>query len=146
MAGRSVRQYDPAAVILTVDDQNILGYADGSFVNIARNNDLFTLTVGADGEATRSKSNDLSGRITITLQQTSPSNDILSALADADEQSNQGVFAVQLKDASGQTLGAGERAWVVKKADAPFAKETENREWIIETNELVYTVGGNVVL
>ena len=142
----TVRQYDPAAVIVTIDSQDIAGFADGTFVTAARNNDIFTLTVGADGEATRAKSNDLSGRFTITLQQTSPSNDVLSALADADELSNQGVFAIQVADRSGNTLSSGERGWIVKKPDAGFGKETENREWIIETNELEHFVGGNVEL
>lgn len=141
-----VRGYDPAQVIVTVDGNTITGFADGTFVNAERNNDAFTLTVGADGEATRSKSNDLSGRITITLQQSSPSNDILSAIATADEQSGQGVVAVQVADKSGSTLAAAEKAWVVKKATSGFAKETENREWILETNELEYEVGGNADL
>lgn len=141
-----VRQYDPALVVLTVDGQDISGFADGTFVLASRNNDLFTLTVGADGEATRSKSNDLSGRITVTLQQTSISNDIFSALADADELSNQGSFPIQVKDASGNTLSSAETAWVVKKADATFGKETENREWIIEAACLEHFVGGNAEL
>jgi len=142
----SVRQYDPAEVLVTVDGQAITGFADGTFVETARNSDLFELTVGADGEATRTKSNDLSGRITITLQQTSPSNDILNDLATADEQSNQGVFGSQIRDNSGGTLASGQRSWIVKKPDAAFAKTTENRVWIIETNELVYDVRGNAEL
>lgn len=141
-----VRQYDPSLVIVTVDGQDISGFADGTFVLTSRNNDLFTLTVGADGEATRAKSNDLSGRITVTLQQTSISNDILSALADADELSNQGSFPIQVKDASGTTLASAETAWITKKPDSSFGKETENREWVIEAACLEYFIGGNVEL
>ena len=138
------RTYDPALVIINVDGRDISGFADGTFVGMERNNDAFTLTVGADGENTRAKSNDRSGRFTFTLQQSSPSNDILSEIASQDERANGGVVPVRVADKSGTTLGQAEKAWVVKKPATTFAKETENREWILETGELLLDVGGNV--
>jgi hypothetical protein len=139
----TVKTYDPAQVIVTIDGNDISGFADGTFVGVARNNDIFTLTVGADGEATRTKSNDRSGRFTFTLQQSSISNDVINAIANRDEESNQGAVAVQVKDASGNALHSAERAWVVKKPDSEYAKETSNREWILETNELIHDPAGN---
>lgn len=138
-----ISTYDPAQVIVTVDGRDIAGFADGTFVNVERNADAFTLAMGSDGEGTRSKSNDRSGRFTFTLQQSALGNDILNEIANADEQSNQGVVAVQVKDASGNSLHSAEKAWVVKKATSGYAKETENREWILETNELVHDPGSN---
>lgn len=137
------RTYDPAQVIVNVDGRDISGYADGTFVNVARNADAFTLTVGADGESTRAKSNNKSGRFTFTLQQSSPSNDILDEIATSDELNNTGAVAVLVSDKSGTTIAQAQVAWVVKKPDSGFAKETENREWILETGNLEYTVGGN---
>lgn len=139
------RTYDPAQVVINVDGRDISGYADGTFVNIARNADQFTLAVGADGESTRAKSNNRSGRITFTLQQSSPSNDILDEIATQDELDNTGAVPVRVEDASGTTVAQAEKMWVVKKPDSSFAKEAENREWILETGNLDYTVGGNAL-
>ena len=140
------RGYDPAQVILTVDGNDITGFADGSFVEVTRNVDAFELSVGADGESTRAKSNDRSGKFKFVLQQSSPSNDVLSAIANADEESNQGVVGIQVKDAGGTSLHSGEKCWNVKKADATYAKTTENREWLFETGNLEHFVGGNADL
>jgi len=137
------RGYDPALVILTVDGVDISGFADGTFVNVSRNVDAFELSVGADGESTRAKSNNRSGKFAFTLQQTSPSNDYLNSLANSDEQSNQGVVPVQVKDAGGNSLHSAEKAWVLKKADAGYSKTTENREWVLETGNLTHNPGGN---
>lgn len=142
----TVRKYNPGDVLVTAAGQAIQGFADGTFINATRNDDAFTLSVGADGEATRAQSNNRSGRVEITLQQTSPANAILNELANADELSGQGVFGLQAVDRSGSTVIAAERAWVVKKPDTGFAKETENRVWILETNDLVLDNGGNVLL
>jgi len=139
------RTYDPAQVIINVDGRDISGYADGTFLTIARNADAFARTTGADGETTRSKSNDRSGRFTFVLQQSSPSNDILSEIATQDEISNGGVVAIRVTDKGGTTVAQGEQCWVVKKPDSGFAKETENREWVLETGDLQYDVGGNAL-
>lgn len=140
-----VRTYDPALVTVSYGGNDINGFADGTFVTVTRNSDIFTLTVGSDGEATRTKSNDRSGRIEIVLQQSSPSNDILSAIAVADELSNSGVNPIQVKDNNGTSLASGESAWIVKRPDSPYGKETDNRTWILETNCLDHFVGGNLL-
>lgn len=140
------RQYDPAQVIVNVGGRDISGFADGTFVRCARNADAFTLAVGADGESTRAKSNNRSGRITITLQQSSPSNDYLNSLAEADEKTNSGAVPAMVKDALGTTKANAKKAWVVKRPDGENAKEVQNREWVLETGNLEYDVGGNNAL
>ena len=60
---------------------DISGLTNGVFISVERDTDAFTKVVGADGEGMRSKSNDKSATITITLMQSSSSNDALSAIA-----------------------------------------------------------------
>jgi len=139
----AVKTYDPSQVALIVGGFNITGFADGSFVTVARNADAFALYVGTDGEGTRAKSNNKSGRITITLAQSSDSNAILSGIASLDELSNNGVVPVLVKDSSGLSLYAAETAWIVKSPDSEFGKELGSREWIIETDNLAMFVAGN---
>lgn len=140
-----VRTYDPALVTITFGNFDLGGFADGTFITVTRNNDIFSLTVGADGEGTRTKSNDRSGRFELVLQQSSPSNDILSEIAVQDEQSNGGVRPMQVKDNNGTSLSSGESVWIVKRPDSPFGKETDNRTWTFETNCLDHFVGGNLL-
>lgn len=135
--------YDPKQVALSVNGISIGGYADGTFIMVERSNDAFSKVSGADGIISRAKSNDLSGTITITLAQTSPSNDILSALAKLDEMTNSGIFAVAVADFSGSTVCGAAFAWIRKSSNAEFSKEIGNREWVIDCADLDMIVAGN---
>lgn len=137
------RTYDPKQVVVIFGGRQVRGYADGTFVEVVRDEDMFSLYVGADGESTRAKSNNKSGSVTVTLQQSSPSNDELSELALADELGNAGVLPLLVKDGSGRALFTAEQAWIQKMADSAFGNETETREWVIRTGELIPFVGGN---
>ncbi len=140
----AVKEYDSASVFVSVGGVPISGFAADSKVTIARNNDAYTLQMGSDGEAARSKSNDKSGRMTIQLLQTSPSNAILSAFALADEVTPGGaVFPFACKDLNGGSLHTAQTGWIVKKPDAEYVVEAGPREWIIETDDLKHTVAGN---
>lgn len=140
----AVREYDAAAVFITVGGASISGFAEESKVLIARNVDAFTLKVGTDGEGARSKSNNRSGRMTITLMGTSPSNAVLSALALADELTPGGaVVPWGCKDLNGGSIHTAQAGWVVKKSDAEYNAEVGERVWILETHDLKHTVAGN---
>jgi hypothetical protein len=139
----AAKTYDPSQVAIIVGGFQITGFADGSFLTVARNADAFALYIGTDGEGTRAKSNNKSGRITLTLAQSSDSNAILSGIATADELSNNGIVPVLIKDNSGVSLYAAETAWIVKAPDSEFGREVGSREWILETDNLSVFVGGN---
>lgn len=145
----SVRTYDPKMVGITVGGVPITGYADGTFVAIERAGDTFTKVTGADGMVTRSKSNDKSGQVTLTLKQSSPSNDYLSGLAALDEMSNAGVVPVSIADASGTTLLFMPSAWIRKPANVEFGKELSTREWVLDFDKCEFptmNIGGNTPL
>ena len=138
-----VKTYDPKQVAVIIGGNIITGFTDGTFVMVERNDPAFNLKVGVDGIGTRAKTNNQSGKITITLHQSSASNDTLSALASADELSNTGVVPAMVRDASGRTLCTALTAWVQKYANGEFAKEVTNRVWVIETDQLIIFDGGN---
>jgi hypothetical protein len=141
----SVKSYDPKQVIVTVGGAPMSGFADGTFIAISRQNDAFTSVAGADGEVARAKSNDKRGEMTITLMQTSLSNDILSGIATLDEKSNLGVVPVIVKDLSGTTTFFSGTAWIRKIPDSEFGKEIANREWVLELADMDIFVGGVLV-
>ncbi len=139
----AVKTYDPASVDIIFAGIPFEGFADGTFVTVARDNPSFTSIVGSDGEGARAKSNDRSGTITCTLMQTSATNDALSDVMAADELTGDGVGSLLVKDGSGRTICEAETAWLEKPADAEFGREISNREWVIKTDLLRITVGGN---
>lgn len=139
----SVRTYNAADVSIIFAGIPIDGFADGTFITAARDNPTFNSVVGSDGEGARAKSNDRSGTITITLLQTSFSNDELSAIALLDELSDAGVAPFTLRDGSGRTVLHAETAWIEKPADVELGREISNREWILKTDNLQMNVAGN---
>lgn len=117
--------------------------ADGEFLKVSRNNDSFTLTVGADGSPARAANADKSGTFVLTLLQTSPMNDILSAQLALDELTKSATSAAQVTDLRGTTKCSGNTCWVRKFADVTLEKGVSGREWTIETGKLQMFVGGD---
>ena len=140
-----VREYDPKGISVIFGGKILHGFSDSEFIKAERNEQSFTLKVGVDGEGTRSKNNNLSGKITITLMQSSLSNDDLSTFQQLDEQSGAGALPFLMSDANGTTLVSALTAWVQKPADDTEAKEVSTRVWVIETDNMSKFTGGNVV-
>lgn len=139
----AVRTYDPSKEVITFGGVPLSGFADGTFIRASRSGDAFSKHSGADGVTSRSKSSDKSGEVVITLAQTSPSNDYLSAIAALDENSGLGVLPLASKDLSGRTTIFADNAWIRKVTDKEGAKEITNREWVIDCANLKMFVGGN---
>lgn len=139
-----VKRYNARDVLVIVGGAPMEGFADGEFVVVERNEDSFSLVVGADGEGARAASNNKSGKLTLTLLQTSKSNAVLAALNQADELTGSGVFPVLVKDNNGADLHEASTAWIAKPAPAPYGKTISNRQWVIETDSLITFPGGAV--
>ena len=135
--------YSPQKIEISINGTSMSGFADGTFVNIVKTSDAFTMSTGADGNTNRVHSADSSGTITLTLQQTSASNDYLSELALIDETTQQAVFMIQVKDALGTGLWSANQAWIRKYADSEFSNDMGTREWNIDCASLISFVGGN---
>ena len=135
------RTYAPDSISLSLGGVLITGYAPDSIVKHERNADSFTKRVGADGKVTRTASADRSGRITITLQQASPSNTYLQSLLLADEAGLAGTVPYLMKDNNGLTTHASGYAWVVRQADDDHTNEAGDREWILDCSDLNSVMG-----
>lgn len=139
----SVRTYDPSQVIVSIGNVPMSGFTDGTFVEIVRNEPTWSLVVGADGYATRGKNNNYSGTLTLTLKQSSPSNDVLSGLMLLDELSNTGVFPVLVKDASGNSIYFSGQGWIQEWPSSTFDKAITDRAWVIALSTVDMFVGSN---
>lgn len=140
----ALRVYDPKDVTITFGNAGVLsGYADGTFVSIDFNEEFYTLQIGSDGEGTRSKTNNLSARVTVSLMQDSPSNDALSTILLTDLASNLVLHSMQIKDLNGTSLFNAEKMYIVKPPTSEFAREATGREWVFETDSMTFNVGSN---
>jgi len=138
------KTYDPNDMIITFMGDVITGFADGTFISIVPSSERWGKTVGADGEVGRSKSNDNTYEVTITLMQTSASNDYLSEKLAADKNSNEGIGALQIIDKSGTTEFFFDSAWIRQPADSEYSKDVAERAWTFDTGQaLQETIGGS---
>lgn len=142
----TVRTYDPKKVTITFGPIIVTGFAEGTFLAIARNGDIFEKSKGADGTVDRINRNATDYAVTVTIKQTSLTNDALSAVMNADILDNQGVLPFTVKDLGGTTLFFASQAWIGKDPDDEHADALGSREWRIDTGFAVKFTGGNIVL
>lgn len=134
MSGK-IKTYNPKEVIVSAGPHIVTGYADDSFITIEANGDGITKKVGCDGEIARAVSPDNTFKVKIALLQTSESNSYFSQKVDQDRDTGDGMFPLLIKDLKGGLLFSTEAAWCTKKAAVTRGKETNNREWEIETGD-----------
>lgn len=140
----ALKTYNAADLTVTFGPVVMSGFGPDTVVSVEMNEDLFTLQVGADGHATRSKTSNRSARITVTLAQSSMANDLLSGIAALDAKSNEGVYPLLIKDGSGRSIHSAKNAWITRVPTAEYGKEAGTREWVFETDCLDENiVGGN---
>lgn len=141
------RTYASGAHIVTMGGAQLTGFADGTFIEIEEIGDGITSGSGADGETYRAMPANQRFRITITLNQTSPSNTYLTGLYQADRLSNGGATVpLLIEDATGQSVLAAGQSWVTKMPNAAWSKQADNtRAWVIDTGGVSGAIlGGNV--
>lgn len=139
-----MKTYAPGQIKIVMGAFVLSGLAEDTFVTVAEIGEGISSVSGADGEVARAMSRDSRLRITVTLLQTSDSNDRLTALHQADKATDgNGAVPVSITDLRGRSLHASDSAWVVKIPDAGYARQVGNREWVIETGRAINVLGGN---
>jgi hypothetical protein len=136
--------YDPKKTLTTFGPILFSGFADGTFINAARNNQAVNTVVGSTGDGARAISNDKSGIITLTLLQSSRVSALLSAIAKQDEINGDGIHPMLIKDLRGFDFVKAGEMWIQKLPDYNRGREIGdgNTVWIFETTDLDIFHGG----
>ena len=134
-----IRTYNPKEVTIACGSHIVSGFADDSFVTIEASGDGITKKVGCDGEIVRAVSPDNTYKVKISLLQTSDSNSFFSQKADQDRDTGEGMFPVLIKDLKGGQVYSTEAAWVIKKPSLVRGKDSNNREWELDTGDASLT-------
>ncbi len=144
MLDQEVRTYDPKQVIITWGGIIVTGFAEGTFVTITRNGDLFEKSKGADGTVDRINKNAADFSVAITVKQTSITNDLFSAQMALDLTENAGMLPLTVKDLGGTELFFARQAWVGKDPDDAYGDTLDNREWRLDTGNAAKFTGGSL--
>jgi hypothetical protein len=141
----ALKTYDPNQVAVVFAGVPIKGYADGTFITVTHTSTVFETVAGADGEVVRTKVGDQRAQVTLSLLQSSDSNDVLSALLILDENApnGAGVGIFSMTDLSGRSLVVGAESWIVGWPEQTFDKTATQRDWVIEIANSQPLVGGN---
>ena len=139
-AAKRVRTYDCRKVIITFGNHMVVGTADDSFITIAKQGDGVASNVGCDGSIERSMDPNSQYKLTLVIQQTSPTNEFLETMRAYDDDTCEGMFPVLIKDLRGEPIFHADEAWVVKPPDFVRGKATANRSWEIDTGAGVMEV------
>ncbi len=136
--------YNPKNVLVTWGAVLFSGFADGTHINAARNNQTVNTVVGSTGDGARAISNDRSGIVTLTLLQTSSVNALLTAALLLDEASGDGISPMLIKDLGGLDLVKASAMWIQKPSDLNRGREIGdgNMVWVFETTDLDILSGG----
>jgi len=140
-----VRTYDPKKVIVAFGALVMTGFAPGTFVNVARSNDLFEKNRGSDGTIDRVNKNADDFAISLTLKQTSLTNDALSIIMNLDKENNAGIFPFTVKDLGGLSFFFASQAWIAKDPDDEYSDAFNNRVWRFDTGPAKKFTGGNII-
>lgn len=143
----ATKRYDAAQVTIVVCGILIdSGFDDGEFLSIEQAEAIYTKKVGADGEVTRSRTNDNSATCTITLMSTSDSNTYLGALTNAGILAKNGadIGAFLVRDrVSGVCMYAADKCWVAAWPQVTYDKDATKRAWKIDVSNLLRVDAGS---
>ena len=151
MAGTELRQYDPIQVVgswVTVrGSTDILnGTIDpGDFLTITKDNPRWAREHDRAGNTTRVKNNNRGGSVTVNLSASSPTNTELSALAVADDVTENIVGALVIRDLNGNTLIEADGAFLEDAPAPSFGSERGARAWTWQCAAIRTFLGGHDV-
>ncbi len=139
-----LRSYDPNEVILIFAGIPLnSGIARGTFITVARTQRTWRLEVGCDGEATRVRTNDFSGTVEVTMQQSAAIQAALAAVLVLDEVTGVSVGPLYLQDFGGRTIHASPRAFIDGPPDDNFGTDIGVRIWTFICAPLLMFSGGS---
>lgn len=144
--------YRPSSIIIAIShpatntSHIVGGMAKDSMVSIEYPEAVWTEKVLNNGETVRTHSKDNTLRLTLHLDQTSASNDFLSALSkydDKDLTGRDGIFTCTFADKSSRTFAYSAECFVKRPMTYEFGSDTSVRDWVIVLSNADQYLGGS---
>lgn len=136
--------YAPSELVLLIAGiYEITGYSTDEAISISKNSPYFSTNVGSSGTVERIHNPDRTYTLTISLSQTSPSNSILTALANLDDATKSIPFPIYAKDNSGQSIFTAAWCYIESPPAMTFTDGIETRVWTIQCTKTFFGLAGN---
>lgn len=144
--------YVPSSITIAISHPNsntnhiIGGYSKDSVVSIEYPEAVWSEKTLNNGETVRTHSKDNTLRMTVHLDQTSASNDYLSAISKYDEKDASGldgIFTCTFADKSSRTYAYSAECFVKRPMSYEFGSDTSVRDWIIVLTNADQYLGGS---
>lgn len=144
--------YKPSSIVIAISHQTtntshiISGFVKDNPVSFEYPESSWTEKTLNNGETVRTHSKDDTLRMTVRLDQTSTSNDLLSALVKYDEKDPtglDGIFTCTFADKSGRTSAYSAQCFAKRPMSYEFSSDTSAREWIIVMTNAEQYMGGS---
>jgi hypothetical protein len=134
----SLKNYAPEDVLMVFAGIPISnGLSDGTFVEIEPMANMFEDVVGADGEVTRTKTNDRRATVRFRLKASSSDNLKMSIIANLDKKTGGGIGPLMITVKGTAIVYAAAKAWIAKEPTVAFgAGPMEDMEWEIRCASL----------
>lgn len=109
------------------------GLGEDEFIRIEQQEEDYSIHVGADGTLTRASNNNVYTLVTVTLGQSSPVNNALSALRLLGQHTKGGadVGPLIIKDRQGTSLHFASKAWIQAPPKKAYGKKAGQVEWVL---------------
>lgn len=113
------------------------GYAEDEVFTLDWAEDWYTKYVGADGEVTRTRTNNFSATASLKYAQTADANDRLSGMLRTDIATLNGTAAgvFVAKDLGGRLIITSPRSWIVAPPAVKLGKTVQVFEWKIDISD-----------
>ena len=138
-----VTTYAPDKVLVLVNGAPLTGLGEDTAVEITPTSDLSTSKVGIDGDVARSTGTDRRVDIVIRLMQTSPSNDVLSALVGLDILTGGRMVFITVQDLLARDIFVCPQSWLSRRPTITYAREVSEREWAFQGLPSIWFAGGS---
>ena len=144
--------YNPSSIVIAISHPStntshiVGGFVKDNPVSFEYPESSWTEKTLNNGETVRTHSKDNTLRMTIRLDQTSPSNDYLSALVKYDEQDPtgiDGVFTSTFADKSSRTSAYSADTFAKRPMSYEFSSDTSTREWVFVMANADQYMGGS---
>lgn len=136
--------YSAKEVSVSFNGVELTGLADGDDVILVEPNvEQSSIVTGNDGKPSRAINPDQSGKVTVKLKQTSPSNDILSGFVTKDRIDGSVVGTIMVKDNRGTSLAVGTDAVIERSPGQSFGAALSDRTWVFVCGVLFDYAGSN---
>ncbi|MCP4967438.1 MAG: hypothetical protein GY926_19670 [bacterium] len=141
MPSTNIATIDPQQIFIQLGTKRITGFASGQYFSAVKRNDDSVYEEGSDGEGLRVRIPSNAWDLTITLMQSSRSNDMLWERYLLDLNAPGGlVLPFKVTHQGTQLVSA--KTWITKPTDFTLSNGVETRVWPLLATFLVGTVQG----